>query len=614
MTTSPTDEPVFRPRPAQILVWAVWFGLVGGTLELAVFLARCLVLDPRNFNVSQHFPWMFPMAGVLVAAVPGVALAATARLRPRWVSARAALTCLAWFAYLGVLFRAPIATVACLVLAAGLAWRTSAYLARRAERFDRCARGSIVVALGVLAATAAALSIPARGTNTRAPAGSKNVLLLVLDTVRAGSLSLYGYERATSPNLSRFAARGVRFDRAFATAPWTAPSHAGMFTGRLPHELSVGWDKPLDTRFPTLAAHLAARGYDTAGFVANTTYCSYETGLDRGFARYEDYDVTPHAVWLCSAVVRRSLTFLEKHPTLADALRGGGGRAPSPHRKDAARINGDLLSWLSQRPADRPFFAFVNYYDAHHPYLTPEPDESLSPATDRLLRTWWGLDKSRLAPGEVAAARAAYDDCITYLDRQIGRLLDELDRQGVLRDTLVVITADHGEHLGEHDLFGHGTSLYRAELHVPLVILAPDATSGRVVTEPVSLRDLPATIVAALGIASDSPFPGAPLPLDIDANGPRAPVRSEVAAAPEDDPNHGRSPARRGPMTSLAAWGHHYVRDGDGREQLFALDADPLERRDLAAAPESLPTLIRFLVMPLRRPRSNDKHILRRID
>jgi arylsulfatase A-like enzyme len=593
MTTSPTDKPVFHPRPAQILVWAVWFGLVGGTLELAVFLARCLVLDPRNFNVSRHFPWMFPMAGVLVAALPGVVLAAAARLRPSWVSARAALTCLAWFAYLGVLFRAPIATVACLVLAAGLTWRTSAYLARRVEGFDRCARGSIVVALGVLAATAAALSIHARVTNTRAPAGSKNVLLLVLDTVRAGSLSLYGYERATSPNLSRFAARGVRFDRAFATAPWTAPSHAGMFTGRLPHELSVGWDKPLDTRFPTLAAHLAARGYDTAGFVANTTYCSYETGLDRGFARYEDYDVTPHAVWLCSAVVRRSLTFLEKHPTLADALRGGGGRAPSPHRKDAARINGDLLSWLSQRPADRPFFAFVNYYDAHHPYLTPEPDESLSPATDRLLRTWWGLDKSRLAPGEVAAARDAYDDCITYLDRQIGRLLDELDRQGVLRDTLVVITADHGEHLGEHDLFGHGTSLYRAELHVPLVILAPDATPGRVVTEPVSLRDLPATIVAALGIASDSPFPGAPLPLDADA-GPRAPVRSEVAAAPEDDPNHGRSPARRGPMTSLAAWGHHYVRDGDGREQLFALDTDPLERRDLAAAPAALPTLLRF--------------------
>ena len=111
----------------------------------------------------------------------------------------------------------------------------------------------------------------------------RNVILVVLDTVRADRLGLYGYSRNTTPNLDGLARRGVVFDRAFSTAPWTAPSHASLFTGRWPHELSVGWNRPLDGASPTLAEFLRAQGYATAGFVANTTYCSYETGLARGF-------------------------------------------------------------------------------------------------------------------------------------------------------------------------------------------------------------------------------------------------------------------------------------------------------------------------------------------
>ena len=121
------------------------------------------------------------------------------------------------------------------------------------------------------------------------PADSPNVLLIVLDTVRADHLSLYGYQRATTPTLERLAKRAIRFDEARATAPWTLASHASMFTGRLPHELAVKWQTPLRTGFPTLAEYLGSQGYATAGFVANTEYCSYDTGLDRGFTHYEDY-------------------------------------------------------------------------------------------------------------------------------------------------------------------------------------------------------------------------------------------------------------------------------------------------------------------------------------
>ena len=114
-----------------------------------------------------------------------------------------------------------------------------------------------------------------------------------MDTVRADRLSLYGYHRPTSPALERLAKGGIRFDEARATAPWTLPSHASMFTGRWPHELDASWRTPLGTKFPTLAEYLGWRGYATAGFVANVEYCSSEFGLDRGFTHYEDYAFEP---------------------------------------------------------------------------------------------------------------------------------------------------------------------------------------------------------------------------------------------------------------------------------------------------------------------------------
>ena len=111
----------------------------------------------------------------------------------------------------------------------------------------------------------------------------------MLDTVRADHLSLYGYERPTTPALEQFAQQGIRFDQARATAPWTLPSHASMFTGRWPHELGEEWMTPIRGNFPTLAEYLGDHGYATAGFVANVGYCSQETGLARGFTHYEDY-------------------------------------------------------------------------------------------------------------------------------------------------------------------------------------------------------------------------------------------------------------------------------------------------------------------------------------
>src|SRR5207302_1043365 len=188
-------------------------------------------------------------------------------------------------------------------------------------------------------------------------------------------------ERPTTPRLERLAKQGIRFDEARATAPWTLASHASFFTGRWPHELGVEWLTPLRGNFPTLAEYLGSHGYATAGFVANSVYCSYDTGLDRGFTYYEDYlfdlqhlrplrtallveyawdGVSNLGLWLSQSLPR-----VRFHPWLR--------WLSATNRKHAGSINREFIDWFSQRPEpQRPFFAFLNYLDAHAPYLPPE--------------------------------------------------------------------------------------------------------------------------------------------------------------------------------------------------------------------------------------------------
>ena len=143
-----------------------------------------------------------------------------------------------------------------------------------------------------------------------------NVVLVVMDTVRADHLGLYGYRRKTTPNLERLAARGIRYDQARATAPWTLPSHVSMFAGLWPHQTGVGENRPLGTTYPTIAEFLAARGYLTAGFVANTYFCNSWYGLARGFEHYEDfYDedlvVSVTETLRCSALGRYLVSLMQ---------------------------------------------------------------------------------------------------------------------------------------------------------------------------------------------------------------------------------------------------------------------------------------------------------------
>ena len=628
-----------RLGPAAILGLSAWCGMVAGLLEVAAFVVRKRFLDSNQLlSMSRHFVWLVPITDELLFLIVGLVGAAIAvvgpsPLRRAFVRALAALTLLPM-----LLAGFPqVYGAAWLLVALGIAMRLVPTLERRGPAFRRFVIATAPLMALVIATTAVLAGWSggagrARGTSPTPATGAPNVLLLVMDTVAADHLSLYGYDRPTSRALEELARRGTRFDDVGSAASWTLPSHASLFTGRWPHELSVGWRTPLDASAPTVAGFLADRGYETAGFVANLSYCASDSGLARGFGTYRDYVFNELSPFKTAVLVQKSLDGLQ---AIADGpgaaldltwLRAGIRRIRErfeADRKQADVINRELLDWLDARPEPaRPFFAFLNYFDAHSPYqLDPrrvhrfgvKPTEEQD---DRLILDWWTVDKTRLTPAQLDFARNAYDDCVASLDEQIGRLMDELGRRKILDRTWVIVVADHGESFGEHaGVYLHGSSLYRTEVHVPMVVVPPPGTPIRpVVPETVSLRSLAATIADLAGYSADAPFPGESLTSlwhPSYSGGTEGTAMAELVPNETLDPN-GPDPSRRPwPIAALSQGGYSYIRREQGpREELYDFRRDPHEQRDLAGsdAPriEQLrQTLSRMTAGPLTPDRFN---------
>jgi arylsulfatase A-like enzyme len=597
------SKPARRLGGWDVLVLSAWCGLAGGWLEVTTrVLLKHLVVFDRMYLMSRQFVWLVPLSNLLLFSVAGLFLAVGTKLWPRvagWIGPR--LLCAAALVPALMVAVPQVYGWAWFIFASGIAMRVVSWLERPTLAWRRWLMLSLPALLLLVAVVAGFVFGGDRWKERREAArplprgDAPNVLLIVLDTVRADRLSLYGYPRATTPVLKRLAERGIRFDEARATAPWTLPSHGSMFTGRWPHELDVNWKSPLRTRSTTLAEYLGSRGYGTAGFVANTQYCSYDTGLDRGFTHFEDYVIDIEhlrplrtallfeAAWQRITLVGMWLDKSRYNPVLRWLV--------APDRKDAGAINREFLGWLSRRQdKTRPFFAFLNYYDAHSPYLPPEGTRfrfGTGPRTLTdfmvLVEDWKMVDKIRLSQHFVDLIQDSYENCIAYLDWRLGELFDELERRGSLERTIVIITADHGEELGDHALFEHGESLYRPEIQVPLVFLLPGrGHAGTVVRETVSLRDLPATIVDLAGQAAGAPFSGRSLAPLWSESRPIASERdgalSELPEPSPTKPSRGRSPAARGPLVSLAQDEYVYIRnEGTGQEQLFSEREDPLE-------------------------------------
>lgn len=317
-----------------------------------------------------------------------------------------------------------------------------------------------------------------------------NVLLIVLDSVKSGHLSSYGYNRETSPGIDRFAENAFQFD-GWANSSWTVPAHGTLFTGRYPSQHGAdATNKQLAVRQgTTVAERLSEVGYRTVGISANP-WISSDFGYDQGFDEFENlrsrvpFELESHpqqfnhvykehrdwrkyldaAKWAFDGhPIKRAASLLSFH-------RGHDSYARADYLTDTA------VNWLaSAQGSDGPFFMFMNYMDAHDPYdhELPEVEEfSDSPWPSGANWNLPSLEQS-FSEEEERNARALYDGSIRYLDRHVERLLDHLSEAGLFEDTLVVLTSDHGKCLGDHGYMGVGTFLHDELLEVPLVVSPP---------------------------------------------------------------------------------------------------------------------------------------------
>lgn len=604
------------------------------TILLARFLERRLG-DP-DLWVNWHAPWMAPWSLAGLFAFAAIVLELFAHVAPRTASFTRPFVLFALGAW-SALSRIPgLSPWAVTLLAAGLAIRCGpvvwSLLARPPGRTRTAVIMQLALGFGFVAACgirfAFAQGMPSltlrvgefsslalrggAGRHSSVDGASAigprtNVLLVVLDTVRADHLSLYGYERRTSPNLESLARRGVRFDRARATTPFTLGTHASLFTGHWMSETSARTNAALDGALPTIAERLRDRGYATGGFVGNIFYGSAHYGLDRGFLHYEDVPgnitrkVTPRELVRSSNLGASILTWSERKLHILQPMQR--------QQFNAREVNRAALAWLDEtQSTGRPFFLFLNYFDAHSPYrLPPDAPQPFSRVSaESLERRLKELDSSNVdhirEREEVGRLIAdSYDDGIAWIDRQLGQLLAELERRGALENTLIIVTADHGEMLGEGGLIGHGQTLRPGVVHVPLVVVGakgmnvPPETS---VATPASLRDVPATILDLLGDRGANRFPGRSLCRFWNESGNGGDVvLSEVEHMPWQ-PHTPWMPAAFGPMWALTAGRFTYHRQDHETlgsvESLFDTIADPGEMNDLAGRPENIETLADF--------------------
>ena len=635
--TTASDRPTNRLGITGLLLLSAWCGIVAGLLEAGTLAIRKHTFDPNHlYGMSRHFPWLIPLADLCLFLAGGAIGCIVVLVAPRvgrWLVVRGLCGLVLWPMALVAFPR--IYSLALLAVVLGVAIRLVPVFERNPRAFRQFVLYSfpIVVALILILAAVPFFEDRIKRAHQAAqplpPPDSPNVLLIVLDSVAANHLSLHGYARETSLTLSELAERGFRFDAARSSSSWSLPTHATMFTGRWLHEISAGWLTPLDNKPATLAEFFTSRGYATAGFVANTVYCATDSGLSRGFTLYHDF-IFPSLTFLkTSVLINRVFSSIQTDINLLeDTLELERVRPYTDwvwekvgkDRKEAAVVNREFLDWLADREQpERPFFAFLNFFDAHYPYEVPKGrmhrfgSEPTNSRQRVLLDDWFQQCRTGISAAEIAFAVAAYDDCIGDLDEQLGRLIDELEARGILDRTWLIVTSDHGESFGEHkNIFCHGTSLYQTELRVPLMIIPPGgAAKAKVVNDTVSLRDLAATVVDVSGQRAGSPFPGHSLARFWDTRATEGLVRNSAHSEPDamsasaaaelalasvppsrDALAMPKSSWPRGGLT-VGEWS--YIRyEGEVHEELFHLGHDPTEQFNRAIDPKTEGTLVRM--------------------
>ncbi len=564
-------------------------GLVEGVLLFGLHHFNLLTWRLQNRAIWYETLWIAPLVDVILFSLAGALFALAAYPLRKYLVDKAywfIFIFLCLFDWMFIVLFGRLSLIANLLLAAGLSVQLVNVVAKR----ESATTQKLIRALPALAGIAAVLFVIVQGgawLNERistsslpdAQGDAPNVIVIVVDTLRADHLSSYGYQRETSPFMDSLAAEGVRFENAISPSSWTQPSHASMLTGRYTYEHQAEI-LPLDDTYPTIGEVLQSQGYRTGAFSANTLFFTRRQGFGRGFLRFEDNYQTP-----ADAVLNSSLYgYLFDYYGLRKALNYEG----VPTRRLASDINESALDWVG---ADsKPFFLFINYFDVHDPYTPPEPYRSLYGQTQGgLVNGFVERYHPELTPAQLQSEIDAYDGSINYVDDQIQALFTDLESRGLLENTIVIVTADHGESLGEHGLLQHSASLYRQEIHVPLIMWGAGVPAGVVIDTPVSTTGLSATILELIG-ANDGTFPSPPLTALFGGSVPpgwAAPL-SEVA---QFEGAAEQNPTTYGEMKSVTGAELQYIVHEEFGEVLYNWRDDPQEINDLAKDASSVTVL-----------------------
>ncbi|HSR91230.1 MAG TPA: sulfatase [Gemmatimonadales bacterium] len=574
-------------RYPGILVVALWCTLAAGVLEGSWRLFQRFGLG-KVIRMPLDIVWMAPLVDALWLLAPAILLLIASRLAPQRFSFPMAAGLLGGFASLPVLLLIEsMHKGVTLLLAVAVGIQVARWTREHGTGFARLERTTLP-ALGLIVVAGAALvvGIPwmaeqkAMGHRPPAAIGKPNVLLLVWDTVRDDALSVSGYRRPTTPFLETVAREGTRFEWALSTAPWTLPSHGSMFTGEWPYVFFRGTRIPLDFRSPTLAEVFSRAGYRTAGFTGNLAFTLREYRLDQGFQHYEDFsrNLGTALSWSRISWVALDQPWVRKAIGYHDRL----------DRKRAGVINSSFFRWLDMNRSG-PFFVFLNYFDAHDPYVPPSPfGERFAVAPDPSDPKGDGSDRIPSRSQGEDPRRGAYDALIASLDDATRHLFEGLARRGLLDSTIVIIASDHGELFGEHGLYRHMNGLYRELLQVPLLIRYPASVrKGEVVKTPVSLRDIPRTALTLAGVTPDSSIPGHSLTRFWNSEGP---IGSDSLVWSELSNNYGE---RLGPH-AIVSNGLYYIRRGRDSVELYQLLEDRDQSTNLSRDPARSSDLSRF--------------------
>ena len=378
-----------------------------------------------------------------------------------------------------------------------------------------------------------------------------NVLLIVIDSLRKDRMSTYGYARDTTPHITRLAREAVTYTRAISQAPWTTPSIAALLSSRYPSTLGIE-----DTRsvvpevFALLPEVLRDAGYATGAIVSHS-FASSDWGFAQGFESFDESNILGH-----DAVTSRSISDLATQ-----------------------RID----DW----GADRPWFLFLHYFDPHFSYtehsgfsFREEASEYTGPLSSGMLFHDLNSIRRDLTEADLEELARYYDSEIAFTDQQIGRVLDHLRDTGAFDETLIIVTADHGEEFLDHGKLGHAKTLFEELVGVPLVIKFPGARAA-VVKQPVGLIDLYPTITEMVGVAAPSSLRGRSL---VDTASGRLRVPDEVFA----------ETSRHSELRGLVEGSHKLVLDLETDEaRLYDLSTDPFEREDVTMRePERARTML----------------------